>query len=380
MAEEMMIKIEMPELRIGDLIAKIPIVQGGMGVGISLAGLASAVANEGAIGVISSVGIGMVKKRRTTDDHNANLEGLREEIQLAKSMSKGIIGLNVMVALTDFLELVEIGFEEGVDVIFMGAGLPVSFPQEMVDKYFHTGKTKLGVIVSSDRAATLILKTWEKKFNRLPDIVVVEGPKAGGHLGFKREQIFDPEFSLEHILPQVVAAVKNFEDRLNIKIPVIAGGGVYTGEDIYNLIKLGASGVQMGTRFVATEECDATDEFKENYVNCNEDDIIIIDSPVGLPGRALNNAFLKGVKAGIKTPFKCPWKCLRTCDYTKSPYCIAIALTNARWGLLSHGFAFCGSNAYRVDKIVSVKKLIEELRDGFIQAVQQYGDIVVTTS
>ncbi|MBN2830310.1 MAG: nitronate monooxygenase [Candidatus Cloacimonetes bacterium] len=367
----------MPELKIGDLIAKIPIIQGGMGVGISLAGLASAVANEGAIGVISSVGIGMVKKRKTADDKNANLEGLREEIQLTRSKTKGIIGLNVMVALTDFLELVQIGFEEQVDIIFMGAGLPISFPQEMVDKYFFNSKTKLGVIVSSERATNLILKTWEKKFNRLPDIVVVEGPKAGGHLGFKKEQIFDNDYSLEVILPKVIEEVKSFEERLNIKIPVIAGGGVYTGEDIYNIMKLGASGVQMGTRFVATEECDATDEFKQHYVDCQEDDIVIIQSPVGLPGRALNNDFLKGVKAGVKTPFKCPWKCLKTCDYTKSPYCIAIALTNARWGLLSHGFAFCGSNAYRVDKIVTVKQLIEELKEGFYKAVQNYGDLAV---
>lgn len=372
-----MIKFEMPELKIGDLIAKIPIIQGGMGVGISLAGLASAVANEGAIGVISSVGIGMVKKRKTADDKNANLEGLREEIQLTRSKTKGIIGLNVMVALTDFLELVQIGFEEQVDIIFMGAGLPISFPQEMVDKYFFNSKTKLGVIVSSERATNLILKTWEKKFNRLPDIVVVEGPKAGGHLGFKKEQIFDNDYSLEVILPKVIEEVKSFEERLNIKIPVIAGGGVYTGEDIYNIMKLGASGVQMGTRFVATEECDATDEFKQHYVDCQEDDIVIIQSPVGLPGRALNNDFLKGVKAGVKTPFKCPWKCLKTCDYTKSPYCIAIALTNARWGLLSHGFAFCGSNAYRVDKIVTVKQLIEELKEGFYKAVQNYGDLAV---
>ena len=371
----------MPELRIGDLVAKIPIIQGGMGVGISLSGLAAAVANEGAIGIISSVGIGLVRNRgKKVDFHNSNMDGLRQEIREARAKTDGIIGLNIMVALTDFLELVEIGFEEEVDVIFMGAGLPINFPKEMTDKYFSTGKTKLGVIVSSDRAATLILRTWEKKFNRVPDVVVVEGPKAGGHLGFKKVQLDDENFALEKIVPEVVVAVKKFEDKLGIKIPVVAGGGIYDGEDIYKLLQLGASGVQMGTRFVATTECDATDEFKNQYIDAKEDDVVIIESPVGLPGRAINNDFLKAVKAGIKHPFSCPWKCLRTCDYNVAPYCIAIALTNASWGNLTNGFAFSGTNAFRIDKIISVKSLIEELREGFINAVQKYGELPMATS
>jgi len=197
----------------------------------------------------------------------------------------------------------------------------------------------------------------------------VEGPLAGGHLGFKPEQIDDPEFSLEKIIPDVCAAVKIFELKYKKKIPVIAGGGVYDGEDIYKFMNLGASGVQMGTRFVATDECDADIEFKKQYIKCRKEDIVIIQSPVGLPGRAIVNDFLNDVKAGIKKPFSCPWKCLKTCDFKTSLYCIANALMKAKIGELKNGFSFAGANAWRVDKIISVKELMDSLVREFEQTV-----------
>ncbi len=207
----------------------------------------------------------------------------------------------------------------------------------------------------------LIFQSWKRKYDYIPDAVVVEGPMAGGHLGFKKEQLEDPQYSLEKILPQVIDQLKPFETEFGKKIPVIAAGGIFTGADIYKFLKMGAQGVQMATRFVATHECDASMEFKQAYLDCKKEDLVIINSPVGLPGRAINNQYLKDVAAGEKNPFTCPWKCLITCDYTTAPYCIAMALISARKGKLKNGFAFAGSNAYRVDKIVSVKDLIDSL-------------------
>ena len=346
-----------PSLRIGGLQAKIPIVQGGMSVGISLSGLASAVANEGGIGVIGAAGIGMLEPDFSTNFKEANKRALRKEIRKARKMTKGIIGVNLMVALSDFDELLLVAIEEGVDLVFLGAGLPLKVPFDGLKK----ASTKVVPIVSSARAASIIFRYWTKRYNHVPDAVVVEGPLAGGHLGFKKEQINDPNYSLEKIVKEVISVIKVFEEQFNKKIPVIAAGGIYSGTDIYRFIRMGASGVQMATRFVTTHECDADIKFKEAYINCRKEDLIIIDSPVGLPGRAIRNKFLDEVSSGMRKPFKCPWKCLKTCDFRKTPYCIALALTNAKRGNLDEGFAFAGANAYKVDKIVSVKELIETL-------------------
>lgn len=202
----------------------------------------------------------------------------------------------------------------------------------------------------------------------MPDAVVVEGPLAGGHLGFKKEQINNPDFTLEKILPQVISTIKPFEKHFNKNIPVIAAGGIYSGADIYKFMQLGAQGVQMATRFVATNECDVSKKFKEAYIKCKKEDLTLIKSPVGLPGRAIKNNFLEEVSSGIRKPFKCPWKCLKTCDFKKSPYCISLALINAQQGKLDEGFAFAGANAYRVDKIISVKELIANLSEEYEKA------------
>ncbi len=359
---------KMPRLRIGDAVARLPIVQGGMGVGISLSGLASAVANEGGIGVIAANSIGMLDPEYYAKNKDANSIILRREIRKARKMSAGLVGVNIMVAVDDYPDLLRVAIEEKIDMVFLGAGLPIKgIPVEDL----RAAGVKVIPIVSSARAAGLIFSSWAKKYNDIPDAVVVEGPKAGGHLGFKVDQIDDPAFALERLLPDVVAAVKTFEGKYHRTIPVIAAGGVFTGADIYRVFRLGARGVQMGTRFVATHECDANIRFKESYVACREDDIEIIKSPVGLPGRAIRNSFLADVAAGKKMGFRCAWRCLKSCDIKTARYCISLALDNARRGILDKGFAFAGSNAFRVEKIISVKELLQELIAQYQQAEEK---------
>jgi len=357
---------EMKSLVIGNLVARLPIIQGGMGVGISMAGLASAVANEGGVGVISAACVGMFEPDFAKNYIEANIRALRSEIRKARALTKGILGVNIMVALTNFADMVKTSIEEGIDIIFAGAGLPLNLPQYLVE----SAATKLVPIISSGRAAALIAKRWIEKFGYTPDAFVLEGPRAGGHLGFKQEQIQDSQFSLESLLPQVLEAVRPFEASTGKAIPVIAGGGIYTGEDIYRFMELGASGVQMATRFVTTTECDASEAFKNAYIDCRQEDIQIITSPVGMPGRAIRNEFIQDVEADKKKPFSCPYHCIITCKQENSPYCIALALLNAQKGRMAHGFAFAGDNAWRTDKIVPVKELVQTLREEFCAARQ----------
>lgn len=332
-----------------------------MGVGISLSGLASAVANEGGIGVIASTGIGMKEPDFRTNFLEANIRALRREVRKARSLTDGILGLNVMMANTNHADLFRTAVEEEIDIIFSGAGLPLNLP-EYVQGNSHT---KLVPIVSSARAASLICKRWLHKYDYLPDAIVVEGPKAGGHLGFSEGQIDDPAYSLERLIPEVLEAADTFSTKYGKRIPVIAAGGVYTGRDIRSLIEMGAGGVQMGTRFVATHECDADLAFKQMYVQALPEDIVIIKSPVGMPGRAIRNQYIDDVASGMRKPFNCPYHCISTCDYTNSPYCIAQALISAQKGKFKHGFAFAGANAYRIMEIISVKELFSQLVEGY---------------
>lgn len=346
------------ELVIGDLIAKVPIIQGGMGVGISLSGLASAVANEGGIGVIATAGIGEVEVDLGVNYIEANNRSLRDEIRKTRSMTNGIFGVNIMVALSNYAELVKVSVEEGIDIIFSGAGLPLNLPEYLP---VNGHRPKLAPIVSSGKGAALITRRWTEKFKYLPDAFVVEGPKAGGHLGFKKEQLFDENYRLEILTKDVIEMIKPYEAAYGKSIPVIAAGGIYTGGDIHKFMKMGAAGVQMATRFVTTYECDASDVFKKAYIDSTLEDMVIIDSPVGMPGRALRNQFLTDVSMGQKKPFKCPYHCIITCDFKNVPYCIALALLKAKYGKMEGGFAFAGENAYRADKIISVKELMNEL-------------------
>jgi len=347
----------MKALKIGDLSIAVPIIQGGMGVGISLSGLASAVANEGGVGVISSAGLGILYKDFSENYIEASIHGLKEEIRKAREKTIGVLGINVMVAMTNFSEMVRTSIAEKIDVIIAGAGLPLDLPS-----FLKKGSiTKLIPIVSSARAARIICEKWKTNYDYLPDAVIVEGPKAGGHLGFKEQQIEDKDYTLEKLVPQIVNELKPFEEKFNKPIPLIAAGGIYTGADISNIMKLGASGVQMGTRFVTTHECDASLGFKQTYIDSVEKDIEIINSPVGMPGRAIFSNFIQKMKDGKKQPLKCPFKCIKTCDISKSPYCIIIALVNALKGNFENGFAFAGSNAFKATKISSVKEIFQSL-------------------
>ncbi|PIQ89259.1 MAG: nitronate monooxygenase [Candidatus Omnitrophica bacterium CG11_big_fil_rev_8_21_14_0_20_42_13] len=354
---------KLPDLIIDDLIINPPIIQGGMGVRVSTAPLAAAVSNEGALGVIASVGLGEEGRQDLSYEERSKM-ALREMIQETKKLTKKPFGVNIMCALTNYDDLAKIAIEEEVGAIISGAGLPLHLPS-----LASGAKTKLIPIISSDRAAELICKTWQRRYNRLPDALVLEGALAGGHIGFKFGEIVTSTFpALEDLLLNVLKVVKKFEAESNKKIPVIAAGGIFTGDDIARMLKLGASGVQMATRFVCTNECDVSQEYKDAYLNCKKDDIITILSPVGMPARVIRNKFVERIETGEKIKFKCPYRCLKTCDPYAANYCLAQALVNAYRGNMSEGFAMSGANAYRIDKIISVKELVNELIEGYITA------------
>lgn len=357
----------MNALKIGNISVALPIIQGGMGVGISLSGLAAAVANEGGVGVISSAGLGLLYRDFSENYLEASIHGLKEEIRKAREKTLGVIGVNVMVAMTNFVDMIKTSISEKVDIIIAGAGLPLDLPSFLKKDSI----TKLIPIVSSARATRIICEKWKANYDYLPDAVIVEGPKAGGHLGFKEEQIGDNDYTLEKLVPEIVSELKFFEEKYDRAIPLIAAGGIYTGKDIDNIMKLGASGVQMGTRFVTTHECDASQGFKEAYINAGEKDIEIIKSPVGMPGRAIFSNFIQKVKDGRKQPKKCSFKCIKTCDINKSPYCIIVALISALKGNFEGGFAFAGSNAFRATSISSVKEIFQSLINEYKESKEE---------
>ena len=348
--------MKIPKLRIGGITADIPIVQGGMGVRVSLSSLASAVAEEGGIGTISSIGLGDVEASKN-EYERISREALEREIRKAKSMTDGNIALNFMGVLSNVNDLILATVREGVKIIVYGAGLPVKLPALVEDD-----SVSLVPIVSSVRVAEFILRAWDKRYKRTADALILEGPLAGGHLGFSEEQLHQPEkYSLDNLLPEVLETAKAYEDRYGKKIPIIAAGGIYNGKDIARMLSLGASGVQMATRFVCTSECGVSKEFKQAYLDVREEDIVIIKSPVGMPGRAIKNKFLRDLEVKGKLEIKCPYRCLSACKVSEARYCIAQALVNAYFGDVDNGLIFCGQNAYRVDKIVTVKELISDL-------------------
>ncbi len=348
--------MEIPKLKIGSITADIPILQGGMGVRVSLSSLSAAVANTGGIGTIASVGLGNIDVGKE-DFERVSRESLVEEIRKAKSSTDGHLAVNVMGVLSNADDLIKASVREGIKIIIYGAGLPMKLPGLVQDP-----SVNLIPIVSSSRVARLILQSWDKRHARIPDALILEGPLAGGHLGFSMEQLQEPEkYSLDILLPEILETIKPFEDKYGEKIPVITAGGIFTGKDIAKMLSLGASGVQMATRFVCTEECGVSQEFKQTYINATEEDIIIIKSPVGMPGRAIHNKFLKDIEIKGKIKVTCPYRCLTLCKVSEAKYCIALALLNSYFGDVDSGLIFCGQNAFRVNEIVKVKDLIAEL-------------------
>jgi nitronate monooxygenase len=374
-----MVVNNIPPIKIGGL--EFFLIQGGMGVGISQAGLASAVANEGGAGVIASVGLGAIKghfsellKENKSRIENASSEerkiifnelyalsnqiALREEIQKAKRKTNGVIGVNIMHALSDYSSLVRGAVNEDVDLIISGAGIPRDLPSYLRSD----SQTKLIPIVSSARVAEMILKSWAR-LGHLPDAVIIEGPMAGGHLGYSYEQLANPEFvakGLEGIFREVKEVVGKYETSKN-SIPIIVAGGLYYGGDFRKFVEMGAAGAQIATRMTVAIECDAPLVFKQKVVDCKKEDLEIIQSPVGMPGRAIRNEFLERVKRGEKIPISCPYHCLKTCVPEKSLYCIANSLTSAFRGNLDAGYVFAGSSAWRCNEILPVAKIFEKL-------------------
>ena len=348
--------MEVSPLVIKDLEAKVPIVQGGMGIGISLHKLAGAVAKEGGIGIISAAQIGFREPDFDKDPIGANLRAVKKEFDMAREIApNGIIGFNIMVAMNHYEDYVREACNAGADIIISGAGLPVDLP-----KYVEGSSTKIAPIVSSEKAAKIILKLWDKKYKRTADMVVIEGAKAGGHLGFHFEEleVFDQKV-YETEIKKIIALVRTYEEKFGVKIPVVLAGGMTDASDFENAFRLGADGIQVGTRFVTTEECDADIRFKEAYVKAKEEDIKIIKSPVGLPGRAIFNQAMQRVKDLGRLPHGLCHKCIKGCKQAEIPYCITELLINAAIGDTDNALLFCGADTYKIQKIETVKEVID---------------------
>ena len=355
-------------LKIGDLTASIPIIQGGMGVGISLHSLAGAVAKAGGVGLISTAQIGFQDPDFLKAPMEANMRAIRSEFEKARQIApKGILGFNIMVATRNYAQYVKEAVKAGADIIVSGAGLPVSLPE-----FVEGAKTKIAPIVSTAKSASVICKLWDRKYKRVPDLVVIEGPLAGGHLGFSREDLSKygadtadvpdtyNQSAYDEEIRGIMKVISQFAEKYKKHIPVAIAGGIYTHEDVMHAMDLGADAVQVATRFVTTEECDAPMAYKQAYIDAKKEDIVITQSPVGMPGRAIKNKFLERVAKGPVKVEHC-FRCLEHCDPATTPYCITKALINAAEGKIDDALLFCGSNAYRCEKIETVPEVMAAL-------------------
>ena len=350
--------IERKPLKIENLVAKIPVIQGGMGVGVSLSRLAGNVAVCGGVGVISTAQIGWREPDFYKNPMEANFRAIGKEIQKAREIAKGagILAVNIMVATQRYEEYVKKAVEAGIDLIISGAGLPVDLP-----KYVEGTKTKIAPIVSSLKSLKVICKMWDRRYHRMPDLVVIEGPKAGGHLGFSTEELenFTPQ-TYDQVICDIINEVKNYEQKYSCTIPVAVAGGIFDRRDMDHALELGADAVQMATRFVTTEECDASDAFKQAYIRAKKEDICIVKSPVGMPGRAIRNPFVEKTSKE-KLPISHCYHCISVCKPAQIPYCITNALVQAVEGNVDNGLIFCGDNVWRCKKIEKVSDIIQEL-------------------
>lgn len=374
--------IEMKPLVIGDLTVEKPVIQGGMGVGISLHRLAGAVAKAGGVGLISAAQIGFTEPDFAENPEEANARAIHKEMKLAREIAPdGVIGFNIMVATKHYDRWVKEAVKAGADLIVSGAGLPVTLPEHVKEAYEEMGgvpgrRVKLAPIVSTAKSATVICKLWDRKYHMAPDLVVIEGPLAGGHLGFSLEQLTAYGADTEDVpatykrdaydeeIRAILKVVSGYGEKYGVKVPVVVAGGIYTHEDLIHQLELGADGVQVATRFVTTEECDAPLAYKEAYIQAKKEDIIIIKSPVGMPGRAIYNSFMAQVNSGKRPPIPKCYRCLEHCDIAKIPYCITQALVNAAQGDEDNALLFCGSNAYRAERITTVDEVMDALMNG----------------
>ena len=351
--------MDFPSLHIGELCARVPIIQGSMGIGISLSSLAGAVAKAGGIGVISAAQPGYQEEDFFRNSYGANERALAKHLARAREIAPdGVIGVNVMCRGHHYAEYVKCAVKNGADIIFSGAGLPKTLPSLV-----EGTKTKIAPIISSAKAASVLLHLWERHHHRTADAVVIEGPKAGGHLGYTREEVaMWGKGGYEEQIGDILKVVHSYEEKFKKKIPVIFGGGVFDKADISHYLSLGLAGVQMATRFVATKECDAADAFKQMYVNARKDDITLVNSPVHMTGRAIRNAFVTRAEKGRIPPDHC-FNCLKTCNPATTPYCITMALIRAVKGDVDNALIFCGANAWKINEITTVPALIHELTE-----------------
>ena len=348
---------EQKSLVIGDQTAEIPVIQGGMGVGVSLANLAGSVASCGGVGVISTAQIGWREEDFHRNPLEANFRAMGKEIQKAREISKGrgILGVNIMVATQNYKEYVKQAVKNKIDLIISGAGLPVDLPA-----FVQGSRTKIAPIVSSLKSAKVLCKMWDRRYQTAPDLVVIEGPQAGGHLGFDREELEEiTQTKYDDVIRSIISLVGEYAKKYRKKIPVVVAGGIFEKKDMDHALELGADGVQMGTRFVTTQECDASQAYKQAYLNAAKEDICIVKSPVGMPGRAIRNLFVRKTEKE-KIPIEKCHHCIVTCNPGKIPYCITDALVHAVKGDLDRGLIFCGANAWRCNKMETVQDIMKE--------------------
>ncbi len=365
--------MELKPLQIGNMEAEIPLIQGGMGVGISLGGLAGAVAKEGGIGIISAAQIGYREPDFDRAPLQANLRAVKQEYGKARAIApEGIIGFNIMAAMRHYEAYVKAAIEAGADIIISGAGVPTDLP-----RFAAGSQVKLAPIVSTEKSARLILKYWMRKYHRLPDLLVIEGPRAGGHLGFTgpqlaaygygaEEGVGGGQLSYEEEIGHILRAVREYEAEAARKIPVALAGGISTAEEAARAFSLGADAIQVATRFVTTVECDADIRYKEAYLKAEKEDIMIVKSPVGMPGRAIRNPFMERVMAGEQISHSPCHGCLQKCDPAHIPYCITDALICAVKGDVDHGLLFCGADAWRAKRLETVSEVIASLFSGSV--------------
>ena len=347
--------MQLPELKIRHLVSKYPVIQAGMGVRVGNSRLASETIKLGGYGTIASVGLGDIEKSKTDFVFESN-RVLIEEIRHARKLAggKGPLGINVMVALSNYEAINRAAAEEGVDFIISGAGLPIPLPE-------YTGNRNIALIpvISSGRALHILLAAWKRKYNSAPDAVIVEGPKCGGHLGFTLEQIEHPETCSMDIL---LKETKNVLHAFACNVPVLAAEEVASREDMEKFLRMGYDGVQIGTYFIATEEAGMDIKSKEVFVKAGKDDVVVIKSPVGLPVRVLRTPLVQRVLKGEREKFACPYRCLRTCNPAEAPFCIAKALIATWSGDMEHGLYMTGCNVAAIKRVIKLKDFFDTLK------------------
>ena len=353
------------EITIRGRTLPLPILQGGMGVGVSLDRLAGAVAACGGMGTISAAVCGFDEPDFAGDPRGANLRALARQVRRARELAKGagLVAVNAMVATTQYADSVRTALRAGVDAVVCGAGLPRDLPAIAAE--VPDSDAALAPVVSSGRAAALICRLWDRHYSRVPDFVVVEGPLAGGHLGFSPEEARQAQSGnprpLDSLLQEVREALAAFRDKYHRDIPVFVAGGVRDGAEMARYMKAGAAGAQFATRFIATEECDAADSYKQALLNAEKTDVTIVQSPVGMPGRALRSPLIERVEAGTQPGVTRCDRCLAACGCTTAPYCISQALIAAVEGDWENGLFFCGANVGEVNALSTVKEQMEQI-------------------